>query len=181
MKPIYAQFAGALALTAAVAACVPRAPAPQARPVATAPAPAPRPTPTPTPTYSSWIDAPQSAGNWTFQSGNGTTEARFGASAGEPRFAMRCNRANRQVTLLRSVQAPAPVAMTVRTESRSATLNAQPVSGAQPMVAATLPASDPLLDAMAITRGRFAIEVPGQPPLYIPAWAEVTRVIEDCR
>ncbi len=40
---------------------------------------------------------------------------------------------------------------------------------------------DPLLDAMAITRGRFAVEVEGETPLYLPAWAEVTRVIEDCR
>ena len=39
----------------------------------------------------------------------------------------------------------------------------------------------PLLDAMAITRGRFAVEVEGEPGLYVPAWAEVTRVIEDCR
>ncbi|MGE5953581.1 MAG: hypothetical protein ACM308_08200 [Qipengyuania vulgaris] len=39
----------------------------------------------------------------------------------------------------------------------------------------------PLLDAMALTKGRFAVETPGLPTLYLPAWAEVTRVIEDCR
>ena len=40
---------------------------------------------------------------------------------------------------------------------------------------------DPLLDAMAITKGRFAVAAPGEPTLYLPAWAEVSRVIEDCR
>ncbi|MDX1704632.1 MAG: hypothetical protein R3235_10110, partial [Altererythrobacter ishigakiensis] len=59
-------------------------------------------------------------------------------------------------------------------------LNASEVPG-YGLVAANLPANDPLLDAMAITKGRFAIEVEGMEPLYIPAWAEVTRVIEDCR
>ncbi|MEL6878174.1 MAG: hypothetical protein AAGL68_08770 [Pseudomonadota bacterium] len=51
----------------------------------------------------------------------------------------------------------------------------------QPLVAAELDANDPLLDAMAITKGRIAVETAGMPTLYLPAWAEVTRVIEDCR
>ena len=38
-----------------------------------------------------------------------------------------------------------------------------------------------LLDAMAFSRGRFAIDVNGLPSLYLPAWPEVGRVIEDCR
>ena len=55
---------------------------------------------------------------------------------------------------------------------------ADPVAGA---LAVTLDARDPLLDAMAFSRGRFAIEVAGQPALYLPSWSEVGRVIEDCR
>jgi len=38
-----------------------------------------------------------------------------------------------------------------------------------------------LLDAMALARGRFAVEVAGYPALYLPNWAEVARVVEDCR
>ncbi|MDG2003332.1 MAG: hypothetical protein P8J20_08375 [Novosphingobium sp.] len=49
------------------------------------------------------------------------------------------------------------------------------------MIAVTLPASDPLLDAMAFSRGRFAVETAGLPTLYVPSWPEVSRVIEDCR
>jgi hypothetical protein len=34
---------------------------------------------------------------------------------------------------------------------------------------------------MAYSRGRFAVEINGLPTLYLPSWAEVGRVIEDCR
>ena len=44
-----------------------------------------------------------------------------------------------------------------------------------------MPARDPLLDAMAFSKGRFALEVAGLPTLYVPSYPEVTRVIEDCR
>ena len=42
-------------------------------------------------------------------------------------------------------------------------------------------AFDPLLDAIAFSRGRIAFGVTGQPPLVVPPWADVSRVIEDCR
>ena len=45
---------------------------------------------------------------------------------------------------------------------------------------AYLPSNDPLLDAMAFSKGRFAIELDLM-KLYLPSWPEVTRVIEDCR
>jgi hypothetical protein len=34
---------------------------------------------------------------------------------------------------------------------------------------------------MAFSKGRFAIEAGSAPPLYLPSWPEVTRVVEDCR
>ena len=46
---------------------------------------------------------------------------------------------------------------------------------------AELAASDPLLDAIAFSRGRFAVDVPGTAPVYVPAYPEITRVVEDCR
>ena len=57
-------------------------------------------------------------------------------------------------------------------------------SSFNPMTArlsATVGAYDPLLDALAFSLGRVAVTVSGQPPLVVPAWAEVARVIEDCR
>jgi len=44
-----------------------------------------------------------------------------------------------------------------------------------------LSARDPLLDAIAFSRGRFALEAAGLETLYLPAWPELSRVIEDCR
>ena len=40
---------------------------------------------------------------------------------------------------------------------------------------------DPLLDAMAFSRGRFMVEMGGAQTLVLPAWSELGRVIEDCR
>ena len=53
--------------------------------------------------------------------------------------------------------------------------------GAAAWIFARVPARDPLLDAMAFSKARFAVEVPGSPALYVPSYPEVTKVIEDCR
>ncbi|WP_253190412.1 hypothetical protein [Sphingomonas sp. LM7] len=65
--------------------------------------------------------------------------------------------------------------MTIRTTSTARTL---PTTGPQE---AALPATDTLLDAIGYSRGRFIVESAGTPPLVIPAWSEVQRVVEDCR
>jgi hypothetical protein len=71
--------------------------------------------------------------------------------------------------------------MTVRTSygARNFPLSVQ----AEPMayVYTSLPASDRILDQIAFSRGRFTVEVPGQPMLVLPAWPEPARVVEDCR
>ena len=182
MKPIYSHVAGALALSLAIAACVPQ---PQSTPT---PTPTPTaivtPTPTPTavvqPTYDNWMDAPATPGDWTYRDGGATTSAFFGPSNADARFTMTCNRSNRTVTLARAGQASGQTSIIVRTETGSRTFAAQQF-GATPSVAAAVPASDRFLDAMAISKGRFAVEVPGMTALYVPSWPEVTRVIEDCR
>ena len=71
--------------------------------------------------------------------------------------------------------------MTIRTETTTRSLQAPVDPEGQNMFAAVIPGRDPLLDAMALTKGRFALELADAPTLYLPAWAEVTRVIEDCR
>lgn len=50
-----------------------------------------------------------------------------------------------------------------------------------PYALSTRAAVDGTFDKMAYSRGRFAIEAPGTQPISVPAWAEVSRVIEDCR
>lgn len=179
MKPIYTHLAAALALTGGIAACVPPprpAPAVQTTPAAT---PRPLPPPSPAPTYSSWMDAPQTSGDWTYRAQSGGGIALFGLAASEPRFTMRCDAAARSVVLTRLGGPSGATLMIVRGESQTRPLAA--VSQADGAVVSRLAASDRLLDAVALSKGRFAIEVPGAAPLYLPSWAEVTRVVEDCR
>ena len=74
-----------------------------------------------------------------------------------------------------------PVEMLIGTEFGRELLTATQRLPEVGVVAADIAPDDPLLDALALSRGRFAIALSGQNPLYLPAWAEVTRVIEDCR
>ena len=63
--------------------------------------------------------------------------------------------------------------------ARSVTV--QPTGATPAYVAVALTPRDPVLDAMAFSRGRFLVEQAGMPTLVVPAWAEVGRVTEDCR
>ena len=38
-----------------------------------------------------------------------------------------------------------------------------------------------MLDRIAFSRGRFAVQTTGLTSLAIPIWPEFTRVVEDCR
>lgn len=178
MKPIPALLAGATVL--AIAACVPQ---PKSTPpVQTRPTPTPTPPPpAPAPVYDSWIDAPQTPGEWSYRAASGGGSALFGERNGEARFTMRCDAGARSVILSRVGQQQGAARMVVRTESQTRTLAASAGNPTLPAIEARLAASDRLLDAMALSKGRFAVEVPGTPTLYLPSWAEVTRVIEDCR
>ena len=167
------RFGPALAAFAVLAACstsrpAPPAPAPAPAPVAR---PAPAPPPQPVVPDSAWIDAPLAPGDWT-QEGS---VARYGA-AGVPSFVVHCF-APGQVSIAR-MGASATPSITVRTSSASRTL---PARASAAGVEASLPASDPLLDAMLYSRGRYSIEVPGLPRLIVPSWPEPARVVEDCR
>jgi hypothetical protein len=119
-------------------------------------------------------------GDWRYEVVSDATTARFGEAAREWRFALSCDKRAGMVRLVRSVQGSTDRALTIRTETANRAMAAKAAADGS-MLSATLPARDPLLDAMALTRGRFAVEVEGAPTLYLPAWAEVTRVIEDCR
>ncbi|MCJ2179554.1 hypothetical protein [Novosphingobium album (ex Hu et al. 2023)] len=154
--------------------CVPQPPKPAPTPAPTATA---RPTPQPVPAAPSpdWRDRPETPGNWNWALSDSGSDAVFANG----HFIMHCDPARQTITLLRSASsASGQVTMTIRTSETVRSLPAVPVAGG---VGVTLSARDPLLDAMAFSRGRFAVEAAGTPPLYIPSWAEVSRVIEDCR
>ncbi|WP_228244062.1 hypothetical protein [Porphyrobacter sp. GA68] len=181
MKPVYARLTAALVLTFGVAACVPRAAAPPA-PAPAAPAPTVLPpAPGPAPAFSNWKDAPRTLGEWRYAPAPGGGTALYADPGRGTRFTLRCDRSQRQIVLEQPGQASGAVPVVVRTDALNRTLAGQAVPGQAGGVRVTLPATDPLLDAMALSRGRFAVEAAGQPPLYLPSWPEVTRVVEDCR
>lgn len=163
------------ATTAMLGACVPPPPVATPGPVATAPTPRPRPpAPAPAP-IANWRDAPATAGSWTYSGGSGGSSASFGGG----HFAVHCDPAARAVTLVRAATlrpGAATIAITTSTTSRSLNATSTPRG-----LVATLPARDPLLDAMAFSNGRFMVQSQGYAPLYLPSWTEVSRVIEDCR
>ncbi|WP_086617415.1 hypothetical protein [Erythrobacter tepidarius] len=176
MKAALPLLAAALALTACASAVPPPAPAPA--PIAR-PAPASRPAPVAqAPVTNNWMDNPATPGDWRYAPRGQGSEASFWSPAGTPVARLRCLADTRSVVLsLPATGARAPL-VTIRTETATRTLEATP---ADREMTVSIAAGDPLLDAMALSKGRFAVESEGLPALYLPSWAEVTRVIEDCR
>ena len=167
----------AAGLAAALGSCAPRpAPAPAPTPPPATPAPRPEPRPVPPPAPADWRDAPLSPGDWSYRSDAAGSSASYGP-AGQPIFVLRCERPG-QVTIVRTGAAAAASALTIRTSTTARSVAARPAEGA---LAATVPSGDPILDAIAFSRGRFTVEAPGLPTLLIPSWPEPARVVEDCR
>lgn len=178
MPPMLTRSAAAVALLA-LAGCIPAtAPAPT-------PAPAPAPAPVPqrpveparpaAPFQGNWMDAPQTAGDWRWRRDGADSLAEFIAPDGRLLVQMACT-AQRQVFL--SVIGGGAGLLTIRTETAE---QAQPGNLSGMAVRSLFDPRDPLLDAIAFSRGRFAIEAPGLAPLYLPSYPELTRVVEDCR
>jgi len=168
------RIALAPALAVALASCATRpAPAPEPpRPVRPEPRVVP-PTPPPPPRIQ-WQDAPLSPGDWSWDDATG---ASFGPP-GQPGLVVRCAGAGR-ITIARRGVAPATGGnLTIRTSSMARTLPAR--SGPEGLEA-SLAASDPLLDAILFSRGRFAVEATMLPVLIVPSWPEPARVVDDCR
>jgi hypothetical protein len=150
-------------------------PAPTAAP---APLPSTRPAQLPqVPRNLDWRDAAITPGDWQWSGAGGQSIARFAGG----RLSLQCDPAARSVRIERN-EPGSPVSgavrMTVITQTQMRPFNALAQAGS---VAVSLGARDPLLDAMAFSKGRFVVEVAGLPTLYVPSWTEVSRVVEDCR
>lgn len=139
-------------------------PTPRPSPTATA-APLPRPT-------IDWREARVTPGNWVWSNAGGRSVARFADGL----FTMRCDQS--AVVLARRGSGEGQVPVSISTSAMTRTLSG---TGSAGEIVLSLSARDPLLDAMAFSRGHFAVEVAGLAPLYMPSWPEVSRVIEDCR
>jgi hypothetical protein len=164
----------AAASFAVLSSCAPRPAPPPPAPPAPQPQPQVRPPePLPAPQPVSWEDSPLASGDWSWRDGP-SSEASFG-TANAVAFTMRCER-GRGIVLSLADSGRSP--LTIRTTYGARSLAAEQRSGA---LVATLPASDLLLDQIAFSRGRFAVEAAGGNRLILPAWPETARVIEDCR
>ena len=169
----------------AAAGCMPQPPKPAPPPQMSQPAAVPVPAPAPAPMVSkaphNWLDAPQTPGDWKYRTAPGGSQALFGQPGAGAQLTLECSRSAGQVLLVRAGDAGGPAPMRILTETQVRVVTSSPDRSEVPTMVAALPAGDPLLDAMAISKGRFAVETTGMPTIYAPSWPEVSRVIEDCR
>ena len=163
----------------ALAGCVaPNTPELQPAPMPTKAPPPPAPAPVP-PTSSDWRDWPLTPGDWNYAADARGSTARFGQPGAAPALTLRCDRAARQVTFAIPARRGASETATVRTSSAARALGLRADGAGNQSL--PLIATDPLLDAMGFSRGRFVVEQQGGQTLVIPAWPEIARVAEDCR
>ncbi len=103
----------------------------------------------------------------------------FVNESGGAQLWIHCTRATRRVSIAKPAGGAAPF-LNFWTSSLTRTVPSSfnPATG---RLTVDLAAYDPLLDAIASSRGRFGVSVGTQPALVVPPWAEASRVIEDCR
>jgi hypothetical protein len=111
----------------------------------------------------------------------GRSTASFGMPGTGSQVTLTCDRGSGRVLLARAGSASAAVPLAVATSTSRRPLISEPSLGTTGWLVVPLPARDPLLDAIAFSRGRFALETAGLATLYLPAWPEISRVLEDCR
>ena len=119
------------------------------------------------------------AGSWTYSAVSDGSEAAFASSGGAVQLSVHCTRATRRIAIAK----PSGAAATAMDIWTSGATRSVPVTynAATARLTADFGAYDNLLDGLANSRGRIGFTVGTQPPLVVPAWPEVARVIEDCR
>ncbi len=95
-------------------------------------------------------------------------------------ISFRCDAEKRRITLSREASAPS-ARLVIRTSSMTKTLAAMTSDANSAYLTADIATTDPILDAMAFSRGRVLVEMEGKQPVILPSWAEIARIVEDCR
>ena len=155
-----------------LSACV--APQKVTPPPVLTPAPVPETSPPPPPA-ADWRDRPYTPGDWIYARSGALSEARYGPAGAVPRLALTCDPRAGQVRLTWPGATAGPVI--IRTSDGDVS---RPAGSGGEGLQIAFAARDPLLDRMAFSRGRFLLSAGGQ-ELIVPAWPEISRVIEDCR
>ena len=149
----------------------PKAPPPP-KPVVVAP-------PQPVQPKGDWTDWPLAAGDWVYRQDERGSIALFGVPNADALVTLRCDRTRQRMYLARAGSSAGSIV--IRSSSTLKEFAGAATGGTLPYIATEISPRDPILDAMIYSRGRIAIEVSGQTPLAIPSWAEIGRVVEDCR
>lgn len=170
---------GLFLLAASCAAPAPTPAPPPRPPVSNDPPPPPPPTEIVQP-KGDWIDWPLTPGSWVYRQDARGSIALFGPAGQNALLTLRCDKARRSLFLSRASMLSGSK-ITIRTSSTAKTYDARNSSGPPHYLAVELAPNDPILDAMAFSRGRFAVQAYGELFVAIPAWAEIGRVVEDCR
>jgi hypothetical protein len=152
------------------------------------PAPIPQPARTATPAspaivqpQGEWIDWPITPGAWVYRNDVRGSVALFGQPDEEAILTIRCDRPRRQLFLSRSGSVGPGATMVLRASAGLQSYPAANSGGTLPYVAISVSPGDIMMDRIAYSRGRFAVETSGLESLAIPAWPEFSRVVEDCR
>lgn len=192
-------FAPIIVVSCLLAACVPASsppassggsgqvaqpkplPQPQPKPQ---PQPAPQPAPHAQPAapvyQTDWTYWPVTPGDWVYRQDERGSIALFGPIGADALATLRCDTSRGMLYFSRQGQVGDGAQMTLRASQGMQNFSATQVAGTNYAAAAIQP-SDPMLDKLAYSRGRFVVEVTGISPLKLPSFAEVSRVIEDCR
>ena len=126
-----------------------------------------------------WTDWTMAAGAWVYRRDERGSIALYGTPGADALVTLRCDKARARLFLSRASDVGGT--MTVRTSSTSKALTVQPTGGKPAYAASEIGVGDPILDAMAFSRGRIALELNGALNIAIPVWSEIGRVVEDCR
>lgn len=126
------------------------------------------------------------AGNWTYAATADGSEATFSNPSALPQLSIRCVRATRRVTIAKPATGAAPFVYVWTTSAvRSVPASFNPLTN---RISIDITSNDPLLDALAFSRGRIGVIVAQSAgaaaqsvQLVVPSWPEIARVVEDCR
>ena len=175
MRNTYSRFAAAIAVLS-LAACSTVVPPPTQQPSKPQPQ-----APPPKPVAGDWTEWPIAPGGWVYRQDDRGSIALFGPPRADATLTVRCDKAQRKIYISRAGQIAAGGQMTLRASSGLQSYNAGNSGGSPSYAAIAMATNDFMLDRIASTRGRFAVETTGVASIAVPIWPEFTRVVEDCR
>lgn len=139
--------------------------------------------PPPAPVARDWKDRPFTAGIWTLVQEPGGPAAQFGHQGAGAAFLIRCMSAAGRVSFSRAGSVPegGAATMTLASTEAAKTFNAANANGVPAYIRSETSASDPHLDSLAFSRGRFLVSISGTEDLVVPSWPEFAHIVEECR